>query len=75
LFASAPSGARAAAWDMDQYRYRVPLRVGAAGYERRDKPVEVQIDFWNLPGMKVLLSLFSSIEPRAFTLGPMPEAH
>ena len=31
--------------DAAQYKYRVSLQVRAAGYERDDKPVEVEIDF------------------------------
>jgi hypothetical protein len=36
------------AWLDSNYRYRVPVRVYASGYERIDKPVEVDIDFTQL---------------------------
>ena len=35
-------------WQLDQYEYRTGIRVGAAGYVRDDKPVEVEIDFSKL---------------------------
>ncbi|MHC4174071.1 MAG: FG-GAP repeat domain-containing protein [Planctomycetota bacterium] len=33
------------AWLDDAYKYRVPIRVNAAGCERLDKPVEVDLNF------------------------------
>ncbi|UCD49890.1 MAG: hypothetical protein JSW27_20465, partial [Phycisphaerales bacterium] len=36
------------AGETNQYKYRVPLRVGAAGYNRWDRPVEVELDFSRL---------------------------
>lgn len=77
LFASAPSGAHAAAWDMDQYKYRAPLRIGATGYERRDKPVEVEIDFSKLLAQR---GRNDYVDPANLTLlevtedGPVPVA-
>jgi len=35
-------------WLDDAHKCRVPIRVGAAGYERFDKPVEVEMDFTQL---------------------------
>ncbi len=35
-------------WKRDDYKYRTLIRVGAAGYARRDKPVEIEIDFSRL---------------------------
>ena len=36
------------AWLDEENKYRVPVRVSAAGYERMDKPVEVDINFSQL---------------------------
>ena len=38
------------AWLAGAYKYRIPLRVNAAGYDRLDKPVEVDMDFTKLLG-------------------------
>jgi len=35
-------------WKRDDYKYRTLIRVGAAGYARQDKPVEIEIDFSKL---------------------------
>lgn len=32
----------------DDYEYRVPVRIGAAGFEREPRPVEVSLDFTQL---------------------------
>jgi len=42
------SGQADIAWDMDWYKYRTLVHVGAGGYARDDKPVEVEIDFSKL---------------------------
>jgi hypothetical protein len=36
------------AWLDQECQYRVPVRVNASGYERRDKPVEVDMNFTQL---------------------------
>mgnify|MGYP006283144191 CR=1 FL=1 len=41
--------ARRTWWDED-CEYRVRIRVGAGGFERRNVPVEVPVDFTKLPG-------------------------
>jgi len=43
-----PSKGAGRAWELDPYRYRVPLAVAAAGYGRWDRPVESEIDFSKL---------------------------
>jgi len=35
-------------WKNNNYKYRTLIRVGAAGYVRQDKPIEVEIDFSRL---------------------------
>jgi hypothetical protein len=35
-------------WKDNNYKYRTLIKVGAAGYERQDKPVEIEIDFSKL---------------------------
>ncbi len=37
--------AHAGAWWNATWHYRIPLTIGAAGYERYDKPVEVAVNF------------------------------
>jgi hypothetical protein len=32
-------------WEEKNYKYRAGIRVGAAGYIRQDRPVEIEIDF------------------------------
>jgi hypothetical protein len=41
---------RANAWSGDDWNYRVPVRVGTAGFEREDRPVEVPLDLTRLLG-------------------------
>ena len=41
-------GMLAGGWWNSNYRYRLPVEVSAAGYERIDKPVEAQLNFTDL---------------------------
>jgi hypothetical protein len=37
-------------WNLPGYKYRTLIRVGAGGYDRHNRPVEVEIDFSKLAG-------------------------
>jgi hypothetical protein len=52
-------------WKNNNYKYRTLIRVGAAGYERQDNPVEIEIDF-----SRLLLRLGKSdtIDPKRIAL-------
>jgi hypothetical protein len=52
-------------WKENNYKYRSLIRVGAAGYERQDKPVEIEINFSRLLRR---LGESSSIDPQRVAL-------
>jgi len=52
-------------WKDNNYKYRTLIKVGAAGYKRQDKPVEIEIDFSKLLRQ---LEKSDSIDPQQVSL-------